>query len=414
MAIKFLATATPVRRAPTRQRAAAPATTDFRHLTQVMDELTRIQDDLAATDQLLRKAAKEVKANSLFKVDEADIKNSPEADAAAKPTCSEEELTNLTKHYGVTQRLYGVLNQLNALEATLKSSFPEDSKDTTKALSEFAKTRKMVAKQLDQAFTFLRDLAKEKAPPSFDKFTAAISRVASRTLSYESAEQYIYLFTTEKRQLAFANYLLLHNLTDEEGQMFPTMYIVSTMVIGDKAADKNQMYLTTMRDFAPPSDDLMARRVTDIKAAVTSLAFLLDLEHVSNTISHLPVPLLIDPKKINRNLFGYNSFIDTVGVDEDTGALTFSLKPTVAYNDTVNINKIATQLDKDVAGMSRKTRSTQTIRIKRAKGTPVSITFFLRRPKDAPAARADDLEVLSDRFNLDQDAISSILRVINK
>lgn len=409
MAIKILATASskPARATSRRQPVAAA---DFRHITQVLRVLDEIEDDLSATQQLLKKATDAVKASSLFKIVETDIKTSPEADAAERPKVKPAELKAIQQNYTVTQKLFKSLNDLNTLEATLRSTFPEDSKDGADAISRLAKVRATLKKQLDQAFAFLQDSANAKLPPTFAKFTAGVARAMSRSLSYTDAAQYVYLFTTDEGNLAFSNYLMLKNLVDENEQQFATLFIVSTLVIGaDREANKT--FVTVMRDFAPPSDDLLVTPVDGLPRAFGALSVLLDLEHFKSSLGDMKVPLLT-ADKLDKKLFTHNRYIEQLEVDPENGSLIFYLKPTV--QDAEKVTEITTQLNREVQTMIRATRHRLEMHIRRGvAGKATMVRFYMRKVDGAPAARPEDVQVIVDRFNLGTDAAKQLLRVLN-
>lgn len=392
--------------ASTAPNASAIAGASYRFVEEVMRDLKRIAEDLQATDQLLRVTRRQTAA-MLFRVDEADIKQSPELLKPGNIKVSTQDMKALRQNYEVTHRLYDTLQSLDTMAAKLKGVFAPDSKESQRAQSEVERVRKSVLKQLDEAFTMIQSLAQSKAPKEFTELCTSVNRIIEKSLAYDDSTSYIYLYEVDGI-LCFSHYAHLKNCTDESGEMFPNLYIVTSM----KVSQPPQFFINTMKDFEPPSKAQLVKKVDDLKSIVRSLSILLDLDGFENAMGRLPLPLLVKPSDVRPQLFSYEQYIGAVVVDEDTGNLEFRLKATVT--DKALVNKIATQLHVDTRGLIRKTQGKPRLRMTIKKVLrSYTITLYLQKMDDAPAAVPEDLEFLQTRFHLTEGQIEQVLRVVN-
>lgn len=382
------------------------AANNYRSVDELIRELDTVKDALQEVDLMLKDARKAVKAATLFSIDQGDLKHSPAAGKVASVKLRAEDLDQMRANFAVTHRLYDLLKTLDVMEAKWKASFPGASREADRAQAEMARQRKEVNDKINDAFSFLQGLAQSNAPKNFTDFCDGVARILERSIQYESVNQYVYLFEIDGG-LAFSHYLHLSNAVDEEGQLYPDLFVITSM----PAVASPTFYINTTTDFEPPSSTNFAKKVDKVTDVVRALSILLSMDGFDNALADLPVNLLISPKEIKKGMFNAAEYISSLGVDEDTGAFYFYLKPTV--KDANLIRKIAAQLYVDMGGMILATRSKLRMSPPKKMSKNYVIFFTMEKPEGAPRATKDDVAFLNDRFQLNDDQVGKVLKIIN-
>lgn len=382
------------------------ASANYRSVDELMRELETVGDVLKEVDLMLKDVRKTVKAGTLFSIDQGDIKHSPTAGRAASVKLRAEDMAQMRTNFSVTHRLYDLLKTLDVMEAKWKASFPEASREADRAQAEMARQRKEVSDKINDAFSFLQGLAQSNAPKAFTDFCDGVGRILERSIQYEAVTSYMYLFEIEGG-LAFSNYLHMSNAVDEEGQLYSDLFVITSMT----ATTPPTFYINTTTEFEPPSATNLAKKVDKLTEVVRALSILFSMDGFDNALADLPVNLLISPKEIKKGMFNSAEYISSMGVDEDTGAFFFYLKPTV--KDPALIRKIAAQLYVDMGGMIRTTRSKLKMSPPRKHSKNYVIFFTMEKPGGAPKATKDDVAFLNDRFQLNDDQVGKVLKIIN-
>lgn len=382
------------------------AAANYRSVEEVMRELRQLQDDLTEADNILKTTRQLTAAGLLFSIDQADMKSSPPVPKTSTLKVKAEDLDGLKKNYTVTRQLYDTLSTLDVMEAKMKASFPEESKEASRAIAEIARMRKSVTDKLSVAFSFLQGLAQSHAPASFVAFTDGVARICERSLSYEESNAYVYLFE-EDGELIFSHYIHLKRVMDEEGTLFPDLFVVTSLTTTDPAVT----YINTMAEFEPPSKAQLIRKVATLKDVANGLSLLLDMDGFDNAITDLPLNLLVAPKDIKKTMFNSAEYITSIQFDDEAGSLAFHLKPTVK-GDSKLLNQIGAQLNLDLQAFLKTTRSKLRMTIKKSSKSYV-VVFYMKKPDDAPKATPDDLEFLRTRFRLDDGKVGKMLKVLN-
>ena len=382
-----------------------------RFAEEIQRNLDAIEENLESLSQQLDSQKKVLSATDIFTIDQDQMMDSPRPESIANLKVSAADLKALTQNYAVVQNLHSVLDSLNATEGRLRSSFPEDGSGKS-PLADLEKIRKRTIAKMQEAYTFLRDLAKATAPREFTKFVDQTSLVVSKSIAYEDSQSYLYLFD-KGGTLAFANYLHLKNAMDEGGTPFRDLFIVTSM----EATAPAHFYVATLMEFEAPTDRILVRDITkngvpDIKAFVMALHTLLAMDSFDNTIGRMPVRLLINPAKMSPSLFNAAQHIESIQVNEDTGSIDFVLKPTVI--DEAVANQTVAQIQNDLSALTKpgQGRLRMSMRHNDVDGR-WQVSFFTQRNSSAPQATEDDLASLKERFGLDRAKLSRILHVVN-
>jgi len=365
----------------------------IRKISQRVEELVSVQRQ---TQKLLETAG------ITLEIDVGD-KKSPVIHT--KPTrVSIPSIEKLRNNYALVQELYDMRNALEMTEAKLATSFQGKNVNTSKAETELAKLKRQIDQSLGEAFGFLANLAKKHMPEALQGMTQVVAATLERSVVYESATLFSYVFESEG-DIVFSNYIHLKNAQDEDDQVFPDLFICCSLRTGENTG----LYVAILHKFAPPSKDLLVRKVNNPKDVVKSLNLLLSLDNFENSIGSLPMNVVLKPSKIERNMFSYAAYIKTVTIEEQE--IHFKLKPR-AKQDGLTDNIVA-QLYKELNSIQRRIDAKLRMSVKKAKDGD-EIRFYFVSPRSAPPVSAEDLSFLADRFNVDEETLDRVVKVINQ
>lgn len=375
-----------------------------RALSDIQKTIDHLADELKALEQMFGEQKKVMASVSVFTIDQTQTTTSPLAKPATKLELPAEDLEKISKNYDIIRSMNEVLRTLSATVAKIQVSFPSDNPAAQKMLRETMALQENCKKQINDAASFISDLAHRQAPKAFTKFLADVDTVLARTISYAQGRSFMYVFTAGG-QLAFANYFYLERAVDENGSHFPELFVVLSMRV-DKTPT---FYINTMVEMEPPSEMLFARQVTDIKSVVRSLHLLLAMDSFHNTIGSKPLRFILDREKITLQNFNAAEHIDRMMLDDDLGTITFRLKKNVPDSDIPMINA---QLYQDVKAILEATRAKLRTQI-RDNGTAKELTFYLER-EPGETITEEDVKGLRTRFQLNDKATEQIVRIINR
>ena len=407
MAVKKLKTHTEL-------AAAELAERSYTSLKQVLTDLEKIAKSVTDNLNLLKFYQKNIEtaANSDLVIDLStpNVHTSPQGKSSFKP----ELVKGLTKKFAIIQSLWQAKMSLATLEAQIRSSKALGT-DQSEALSNLVSVRKSITKGLEEAGQFLQRQTEKNAPEEFITVVGNIQKLVSRCMSYGDTTTFSYMFPNNE-SLCFCSYIELQDITDDKGVRVPEMYVVVSLELGKGVMGKKTYYLDVLHEFEPPSASILTSAINPSKiiTVANELADLLQVSNFANSIKRIPVDLLLNPSNLKPEMFSSGEFIASIGSTEH--GLFFMLKPTV--QDKAVVDKIQAQLFLDVRALVTNTRArmspavTNETNADGAKCTKITYNFI--RGKDAPAASAEDLEFLKERFNLSDKAVNKILLNINK
>jgi hypothetical protein len=382
-------------------------------LKQVQTDLTKISESVSDSLSLLKVFQKKIATANNFVIDLStpDVKNSPTGKSNLKPSL----VKNLEKNFAIVRSLWESKDALGALEAKLRMSKALGA-DSNTALAGIASVRKQITQGLADAGNFLSNQAAKTMPEEFALVIKNIQKLVSRAIAYGDTTTFSYLFP-DGDNLCYCSYIELKDVIDEKGSRIPQLFIVVSFVLGSGLMGKKTYFMDVLHEFEPPSNALLTSEINPAKLATVAneLSDLLQISHFANNIKRIQIDLLISPESIKRELFSFSEHIAAVESNSEEQQLNFFLKPTV--RDKALVDKIQQQLYLDVKGLVVKTRARMRAAIteKEYKGVKSTcISFFILRGTDAPAASAEDLDFLKERFNLSDKAVNQILININK
>jgi hypothetical protein len=379
-----------------------------RALDDIQQTLDHVNEEIDALEVQF-KAQMKVMSALMFEINQTETMQSPTPRSLADLNIKVEDLTKLTESYEIIDGMQAMLKTLTATASQLQVMFPGDSGPAKKMLSETLILQKKVKDRINDAAKFISGLAADKAPKVFDKFTDGIGTLIARCISYGDVENFLYMFTTKGGQVAFAHYFRMLRAVDENGNDFPELYIVISMLVGTAPT----FYMTTLTEMETPSEILFARQVSNLREVARSLHSLLAMDSFQNTIGSTPLPLIIKKEKLTPEMFNSAEHIDRVYVEEELGTLVFRLKPTIKDKDSDLARSIVAQLYTDTLKIVSKFNGKMRPRCTERDGR-VEVVFWAQRGAEAPAATADDLEALQVRFKLGDVATKKILRILNR
>ena len=370
-------------------------------LDEVFRSLKKISTRITELLQLNREVQKQMTASMMLEIkDSTSPKSSPGIDVNKAQIIQVKSLDKLRKNYGVLNDLFDTKNELEAMEATLRTTkFSTASPD--RALSEIAKMKKDVFVGISDAFAFITSLAKKHLPPKLEAFSRGVCSSVEKSLLYQEARVFTYLFE-EGGDLYFTVYLQLRNAEDETGRIFPEIFLTMTYRVG---ADP-QMFVGIQHHFKPPSADLLMKKVSSIKEALSAYSHLLELDDFSNTLGSLPIAVLLNPKSIVKDLFSVNEHIRSIEVEEME--ISFHTKSSALPV----LDHVVAQLFLELNSIQRR-KNAKLRRSVRKSNNSATITFRFVMPNNAAPVDATDLDFLKDRFHLNDSSVKKIVRVIN-
>lgn len=391
----------------------------YNSIKDVEKDLSKINESVTDSLNLLKQFQKNLETAMgpiIVDVNSPAPKKSPSGPTNLKPQL----VKSIKKNFVVLESLYEARASLETLEAKLRASsraLGSENNGSAKALVGLQEVRKKVIKGIQDALTFLSAEATKTMPENFAEFIKKMGILAKRSLTYESANTFSYLFISKEETLVYTAYLQLKDLIDDKGARIPELFIVISLDMG-ATKNSNKYYLDVLFEFETPSDKLLTSEINPMKMSgvANNLAELLNVSHFANSIQRIPIGLLLNPAKLTRSMFSYSEYIDTLEVTDDgTNQINFWLKPDVV--DKPLIDDIAKQLYLDFRGLISSTRAkVRTAFPQKKKGgvTRQVITFFVTRESGSPAAQPEDVEFLKDRFNLSDSTVVRILQTINK
>lgn len=377
----------------------------FSSIDDVNRAVKKVSERISELLDLQKKTEKQlatVSASFTFEIDVGD-KKSPSIHLQPE-TFKVTNLKKMRENYAVVQELYETRNALDAMEAKIATSF-KGKGSPEKALAELAKLKRQVDEGLGAAFSFLATLAQKHMPEKVANFTKTVAAILERSVVYESASLYSYIFEVEG-DIAFSNYIRLVGLEDDKQKHFPEMFICCTYRSGKEPS----MWIAIQHAFAPPSDDLLVKKVETPKDAVRALNLLLELDSFENSLGSLPMNVVLKPSSIKHDMFSYAGFIKEVEVDEHE--IRFKLRPRARQDGMTD--KIVAQLYKEMNSIQKRTNAKLRVSVRKDDKAGDTVQFYFVAQRNAPPVSAEDLSFLKDRFNVNQDTVNKVVKVINQ
>lgn len=319
----------------------------------------------------------------------------------------------LQKNFAIVEELAEQVNGLTSLYNSVTVNF-RTIRGSAATLDNIKKLKNVAQQKLDKALKFLQNVGTKHVPGPFQEFVNATCALVTPSLQFKDSDFFVYAYQNKEEQLSFCVYVELKGLvTNDASDFYPKFYLVFTASLIPKDKKVYPKYqVTVLHDFAAPGTFPAGREVADPAAASRVLGTLLDLENVSTSIG--VVPHNVDPK-LKPSKFTVSKFIRSLIVDPDS--LEFSLVPGLS---TQKVNEVAQTLYTEVKTLIEVKNAKikvkifkDAVRAGKSKQENYVIRFTLSNIARDDQISVMDLDFLKEQFNLDDNKLRQVVRVIN-
>lgn len=413
-----------IRRLLTKAEAAEKT---FRTLPEVDTLLEKIKEKIADLDELTKsfqtqfaraeKACEasvdtEVAGPFSFKVDfkDGDAPKSRKIDIKTqkldKVVVPKPEI--LRKNFDLVVELYDQLETLqnvyNSVSTNLRGV--KGSIDTLKKIKGMIS---LAQAKINKALGFLATVGEKYAPQPFRKLVESTIELVEQGLDFQGYENYLYATETPHKELQFTHYVVLKGLTDNDGNQFPSFYIVFTCLLRpDDGKVIPEYYVTVMHEFAAPGTFNVGKQIENNRGAQTAIFTLFHLENVSNALG--TVPHNIDPEKLTRDRFSIALAIKSVEATPST--ITFVLLKNTPKKSIPEIaGKLYNELKSKITGRMKNVRLKAKV-VKTESGY-AAIEFSLMNLAQNDEVNVHDLDYLKEVLKVDDAKMRQIIKILN-
>lgn len=321
------------------------------------------------------------------------------------------KLDSLKKNFGVVKDLAEQVDSLTALYNNVSVNFRTvrgmgETLNSIKALKKAAETK------LEKALTFLKNVGDKHAPEFFKEFVQKTMAILEEGLEFKNYSQSLYAHENDEGGLQFTYYVNLRGLLDEEGNIYPSFYLVFTCVLTAsevKGKLTPLLYVNTMHDFLAPGAIQLGTSVRTANDAANTLSSMLDLENVNHAIGILPHN--VDPGKVTPSKFSGGSYITKIEVDAHS--FTFTLLEGLSGDQ---VKDVVVNLYKEVKGMLTHIKNAQVkVKLTDAANKKAGAVAKFTLTNIAPDAKisGNDLDFLRTHYGLDDTKLRRITHIIN-
>ncbi len=313
-------------------------------------------------------------------------------------------IKNLQSQYGLSEQLYEQYRTLEAVETQVAMQFPDRSgKQYNDTIGSIRKLKKQVGDQLKTVLGFLNEVAAKHVPKSFQKDMQAIRQEVEAHVMFESSDVFLYVSTTQEKELVFTYYLMLKNATNDEAQVTPHLYISIQWIVGSSVS----VHLN--HEYELPNQLLVGggTEVGSASEAVSAISDLLSMEDFATSLGTVPLSTQLrrPASEINPTMFTYRDFISKVIVDEDS--LTFMIK---SGTNAESLKDIGYSLFPEVKQLFRRVKGVKMT----MKVSPKAISFTVVNVAQQGEVSVHDAEFLAEKFGLDPRELRKVVLLLNK
>lgn len=385
----------------------------FRYLEEVMRELKNIKEDVDALTQMSRQHRQAIAKVMEIAIEGEEVFTvTPKPDSTphggkSKPprgykNITVEDMKKLMANYKVVQELYRKFYALKDMEGEIGMKFA--GMDYSEAIAGIRHLQNSVQNALDDAFKFLQKVSSEHVPRKLAKFTTTLGEALASGIECSKILQYLYIYARDG-DIFFSHYFHLQDVHDDEKNFFTSKFIIVSM----NADVENQYYVTVHHEFEPPGNFQLGRRVDSVPQAISMIDMLLAEDKFVTSLGKMSLKDLLDPDKITPDQFTYKDSIGKIVGRENE--LEFVLRPEVT--DTSMIEKIGSSLFNEMRALVTRRGAAIRMRLGKRSGRHV-VTFYFIAKNGRAVVSQDELVFLQDRFNLNNDSLDRIVRIINR
>lgn len=397
----------------------------FRSLPEVEKYLDSVLEKVSSLDNLLKQYQLQfARVSGRSELSTVEFVINPDSGPSGKGTGKKLKLDQsvdikvprmdlLQKNFAVVEELAEQVNGLTSLYNSVTVNF-RNIRGSSGTLDSIKKLKNVVQQKLDKALKFLQDVGTKHIPLPFQEFVNAACAIITPSLQFKDSDFFVYAFQNKEEHLAFSVYVELRGLvTTDTSDFYPKFYIVFTATLVPRDEKVYPQYqVTVLHDFAAPGTFNPGRSVEDPVTATRVVGTLLDLENVSTSIG--VVPHNVDPK-LKPSKFTVGKFIRTLAVDPDS--LEFVLIPGLS---TQKVNEVAQTLYTEVKAIIEVKNAKikvkifkDAMRVGKTRQENYVVRFTLSNIARDDQINVVDLDFLKEQFNLDDDKLRQVVRVIN-
>lgn len=385
----------------------------FRYIEEVMRELKNISEDIDALVQMSRQHRQAVAKVLELAIEGEEVftitpkpDRTPHGGKSAPPrgykNISVESMKKLMDNYKVVQELYRKFHDLKEMENELGAKFA--GMDYGEAVAGIRQLQNKVQNALDDSFKFLQKVSTEHVPRRLAKFTKSLGDALASGIECSKILQYLYIYAKDG-DIYFSHYFHLQDVHDDDKNFYTSKFIIVSM----KADTESQYYITVHHEFEPPGNFQLGRRVDTLQQAISMIDMMLTEDKFITSLGKLPMEQLLDPKSITPDKFTYKDSIEKIVGRESE--LEFVIRPEVT--DTSMIEKIGSSLFTEMKALIHRRGASIRMRLNKRSGRH-AVTFYFITKDGRAVTSQEELEFLQHRFNLSDNSLDRIVRIINR
>lgn len=291
-------------------------------------------------------------------------------------TASDLRVDLLRKNYDIANDLQQRIDMLDSLLMQLKYHFA-GTPGQQDAITSVRGIRTQLDTKLDQAYSYLSDLAIKLAPEGFAlKVKEVVVKVMNGLKNPPLLSQHqLVSLMPQTDDLVFTTYVKMENFKDDSGHVHPEYYLVFTGHY-EEVEGETDLYVTSLNSFVVPGRFKWGTQFVDQDGGVQACSDLLDADNFGDLGRRLPVPV---KRVTTQELQQSRRWVADVVVEDN------QIKVKLAVG--VGREKVAQVVEKltaDIAGVLSKF-TTGRLRFKtRWAGRQYRITYTLVHPEFTP------------------------------
>jgi len=398
----------------------------FRYMQDAQRFLQEINKEVDEAKQLLKKQQQMIGASFkamaatlppvFFDLTPSDIKEQRKLVNRLKhkidPELSNVVVPNMKKlqsQYNMAEDLYEKLRGLEQAETQVQMTFSTRRGPEYEALMrQFTVLKEKVQSALKDCLQFLATVAQKHVPEQFQKYVDMVASLVNEHVIFRDSQTFLYVSVSPDGDLVFTAYIMLQDVSNDEGQVAPHLYISIQWVLSKEPT----VSIDLNHEYEVPNKLLGQGEVVDsVGEAVKAISTLLSLENYSSALGVVPlaIQLNVDPTTIHLGMFHYKDAFSKFEMDDNS--MKFTLRKEIKNPEA--ITEIAAQIYKELKALMKPKGVQLNMRPTKEKGSTV-LNFQIVRVSEGSELNEYDLEWLRDKFGLSTTQLRKIANIINR
>lgn len=317
-------------------------------------------------------------------------------------------IKKLESQYVLAEDLYDKYKVMESIETQLSLGFPNRRGPEYEAtVNQINRMKQKIEEQLRLCFSFLNEVAEKHVPKQFQKYIQMIAELVNEHVIFKESHSFLYVSVDPEGDLMFTNYLMLQDVSNDEGSVAPHLYIS----IQWRLSKEPTISVDLNHEYEIPNKLIgTGQQVGSVGEAVKAIADMLELENFSSALGVVPLALQlnVDPSSLNPQLFSYRDFISKIIVDERS--IGFRMRKELKNPEAVA--EVAAQIYKELKGLMKSKNVRLTMKQVKEKGI-YTLTFNIVKVAEGGEFNEYDMEFMRDKFNLNTTQLRKIVNIIN-